>query len=75
MWLIKFYDALWRKLYQWSIKVQAHCQKKISLIANKKRELANEKRELANEKRELANKLRNEAFNLDTEAEDLEKLR
>lgn len=61
MWLIKFYDALWRKLYQWSIKVQAHRQKKISLIANKKRE--------------LANKLRNEAFNLDTESEDLEKLR
>jgi hypothetical protein len=61
MWLIKFYDALWRKLYQWSIKVQAQRQEKISLIANKKRE--------------LANKLRNEAFNLDTEAEDLEKLR
>lgn len=58
MWLIKFYDALWRKLYQWSM---AQRQKKISLIANKKRE--------------LANKLRNEAFNLDTEAEDLEKLR
>lgn len=61
MWFIKFYDALWRKLYQWSIKVQAQRQKKISLIANKKRE--------------LASKLRNEAFNLDTEAEDLEKLR
>jgi hypothetical protein len=61
MWRIKFYDALWRKLYQWSIKVQAQRQQKISLIANKKRE--------------LANKLRNEAFNLDTEAEDLEKLR
>lgn len=61
MWLIKFYDALWRKLYQWSIEVQAQRQKKISLLANKKRE--------------LANKLRNEAFNLDTEAEDLEKLR
>nr|DAW26577.1 MAG TPA: hypothetical protein [Caudoviricetes sp.] len=61
MWLIKFYDALWRKLYQWSLKVQAQRQKKISLIANKKRE--------------LANKLRNEAFNLDTDAEDLEKLR
>jgi hypothetical protein len=61
MWLIKFYDALWRKLYQWSIKVQEQRQKKISLLANKKRE--------------LANKLRNEAFNLDTEAEDLEKLR
>ena len=61
MWLIKFYDTLWRVLYQWSIKVQAHRQKKISLLANKKRE--------------LANKLRNEAFNLDTEAEDLEKLR
>lgn len=61
MWLIKFYDALWRKLYQWSIKVQAQRHKKISLLANKKRE--------------LANKLRNEAFNLDTEAEDLEKLR
>ena len=59
--LIKFYDALWRKLYQWSIKVQAQRQKKISLLANKKRE--------------LANKLRNEAFKLDTEAEDLEKLR
>lgn len=68
MWRIKFYDALWRKLYQWSIKVQAHRQQKISLIADKKRELANKKRE-------LANKLRNEAFNLDTEAEDLEKLR
>lgn len=61
MWLIKFYDALWRKLYQWSIKVQAQRQKKISLLAGKKRE--------------LANKLRNEAFNLDTAAEDLEKLR
>lgn len=61
MWLIKFYDALWRKLYQWSIKVQAQRQKKISLLAD--------------EKRELANKLRNEAFNLDTEAEDLEKMR
>lgn len=61
MWLIKFYDALWRKLYQWSIKVQAQRQKKISLLAAKKRE--------------LASKLRNEAFNLDTEAEDLEKLR
>lgn len=61
MWLIKFYDALWRKLYQWSLKVQAQRQKKISLIADKKRE--------------LASKLRNEAFNLDTEAEDLEKLR
>lgn len=61
MWLIKFYDALWRKLYQWSIKVQAQHQKKISLLANKKRE--------------LANKLRNEAFNLDMEAEDLEKMR
>ena len=61
MWLMKFYGALWRNLYQWSIKVQAQRQKKISLIANKKRE--------------LANKLRNEAFNLDTEAEDLEKLR
>lgn len=68
MWLIKLYDALWRVLYQWSIKVQAQRQKKISLLANKKRELANKKRE-------LANKLRNEAFNLDTEAEDLEKLR
>ena len=61
MWLIKLYDALWRKLYQWSIKVQAQRQKKISLLANTKRE--------------LTNKLRNEAFNLDTEAEDLEKLR
>ena len=61
MWLIQFYDALWRKLYQWSLKVQAQRQKKISLIADKKRE--------------LANKLRNDAFNLDTEAEDLEKLR
>lgn len=59
--LIKFYDALWHKLYQWSIKVQAQRQKKISLLAYKKRE--------------LASKLRNEAFNLDTEAEDLEKLR
>ena len=56
MWLIKFYDALWHVLYQWSIKVQAQRQKKIS--------------ELANEKRELANKLSNEAFILDTEAED-----
>lgn len=61
MWLIKFYDALWRKLYQWSLEVQAQRQKKISLLADKKRE--------------LANKLRNEAFNLDTEAEDLEKSR
>nr|DAU00604.1 MAG TPA: hypothetical protein [Bacteriophage sp.] len=61
MWLIKFYDDLWRKLYQWSIKVQAQRQQKISLLATKKRE--------------LASKLRNEAFNLDTEAEDLEKLR
>lgn len=61
MWLIKFYDALWRKLYQWSLKVQAQQQKKISLLADKKRE--------------LASKLRNEAFNLDTEAEDLEKSR
>ena len=59
--LIQFYGALWRKLYQWSLKVQAQRQKKISLIADKKRE--------------LANKLRNDAFNLDTEAEDLEKLR
>ena len=59
--LIQFYDALWRKLYQWSLKVQAQRQKKISLIADKKRE--------------LANKLRNDAFNLDTEAEDLEKMR
>ena len=61
MWLIKFYDALWHKLYQWIIKVQAQRQKKISVLADKKRE--------------LASKLRNEAFNLDTEAEDLEKLR
>ena len=61
MWLIKFYDALWRKLYQWSLKVQAQRQKNISLLADKKRE--------------LASKLRNEAFNLDTEAEDLEKMR
>ena len=61
MWIIKFYDALCRKLYQWSLKVQAQRQKNISLIADKKRE--------------LANKLRNEAFNLDTEAEDLEKMR
>lgn len=61
MWLIKFYDALWRVLYQWSIKVQAQRQKKISLLADKKRE--------------LASKLRNDAFNLDTDAEDLEKLR
>lgn len=61
MWLIKFYDALWRKLYQWSIMVQAQRQKKISLLADKKRE--------------LASKLRNEAFKLDTEAEDLEKMR
>ena len=61
MWLIKFYDALWRKLYQWSLKVQAQRQKNISLIADKERE--------------LASKLRNEAFNLDTDAEDLEKLR
>ena len=61
MWLIKFYDALWRKLYQWSLKVQAQRQKKISLIADKKRE--------------IASKIRNEAFNLDTDAEDLEKLR
>ena len=59
--LIQFYDALGRKLYQWSLKVQAQRQKNISLIADKKRE--------------LASKLRNEAFNLDTEAEDLEKLR
>ena len=59
--LIELYDALWRKLYQWSLKVQAQRQKNISLIADKKRE--------------LASKLRNEAFNLDTEAEDLEKLR
>ena len=61
MWLIKFYDALWRVLYQCSIKVQAQRQKKISLLADKNRE--------------LASKLRNETFNLDTEAEDLEKLR
>lgn len=61
MWLIKFYDALWQKLYQWCIKVQAQRRKKISLLADKKRE--------------LASKLRNEAFNLDTEAEDLEKMR
>ena len=61
MWLIQFYDAVWRKLYQWSLKVQAQRQKNISLIADKKRE--------------LASKLRNEAFNLDTEAEDLEKMR
>lgn len=61
MWLIKFYDALCHTLYQWSVKVQAHRQKKISLLADKKRE--------------LASKLRTEAFNLDTEAEDLEKLR
>ena len=61
MLLIKFYDALWRKLYQWSFKVQAQRQKKISLLAD--------------EKRELASKLRNEAFNLDREAEYLEKLR
>ena len=61
MWLIKFYDTLWRKLYQWSIKVQAQRQKKISLLANKKRE--------------LASKLRDDALNLDTEAEDLENLR
>lgn len=61
MWLIKFYDALWRTLYQWSFKVQAQRQKKISLLAD--------------EKRALASKLRNEAFNLDAEAEDLEKLR
>ena len=61
MWLIKFYDTLWRVLCQWSIKVQPHRQKKIRWLANKKRE--------------LASKLRNEAFNLDTEAEDLEKLR
>ena len=61
MWLIKFYDALWRKLYQWSLKVQAQRQKKISLLADKTRE--------------LASKLRNEAFNLDTDEEDLEKLR
>ncbi|MFA6728282.1 MAG: hypothetical protein WCS17_08715 [Prevotella sp.] len=61
MWLIQFYDALWRKLYQWSLKVQAQRQKKISLLANKKRE--------------LASNLHDEALNLDTEAEDLEKLR
>ena len=61
MWLIKFYDALWHKLYQWCLKVQALRQKKISLLAD--------------EKRELASRLRNEAFNLDTDAEDLEKLR
>lgn len=61
MWFINFYDALWRKLYQWSIRVQAQRQKKIRLLADKKRE--------------LASKLRNEAFNLDTEAEDLEKMR
>ena len=61
MWLIQFYDALWRKLYQWSLKAQAQRQKNISLIADKKRE--------------LASKLRNEAFNLDMEAEDLEKMR
>ena len=53
MWLIKFYYALWRKLYQWSLKVQAQRQKNISLIADKKKE--------------LASKLRNEAFNLDTD--------
>ena len=61
MWLIKFYDTLWRVLYQWSIKVQAQRQKKISLLAKKKRE--------------LASKLRDDALNLDTEAEDLENLR
>ena len=61
MWLIKFYDALWHKLYQWCIKVQALRQKEISLLAD--------------EKRELASRLRNEAFKLDMEAEDLEKLR
>ena len=61
MWLIKFYDALWYKLYQWCIKVKAQRQKKISLLADKKRE--------------LASKLRNDAFNLDTDAEDLEKMR
>lgn len=60
MWLINFYDALWRKLYQWSIRVQAQQQKKICLMADKKRE--------------LARALRSEAFNLETEAEDLEKL-
>lgn len=60
MWLINFYATLGRKLYQWSLKVHAQRQKKISLLADKKRE--------------LASKLRNEAFNLDTEAEDLEKL-
>jgi len=61
MWLIQFYDALWRKLYQWSLRVQAQRQKKISLLADKKRE--------------LASKLHDEALNLDMEAEDLEKLR
>ena len=61
MWLIKFYDALWRKLYQWSLKVHAQRRKKISLRADKTRE--------------LASKLRIEAFKLDTEAEDLEKMR
>lgn len=61
MWLIKFYDALGHKLYQWSIKVQALRQKKISLLVDKKRE--------------LASKLRNEAFHLDTEVAYLEKLR
>ena len=61
MWLIKFYDTLWRELYQWSLKVQAQRQKKISLLADKKRE--------------LASMLRNEAFKLEKAAEDLEKLR
>ena len=61
MWLIKFYDALWQKLYQWCLKVQALRQKEISLLAD--------------EKRELVSRLRNEAFKLDTNAEDLEKLR
>lgn len=61
MWLIKLYDALCHALYKFSIKLQAQRQKKIMLLADKKRE--------------LASKLRNEAFNLDTDAEDLEKLR
>ena len=59
-WVI-FYDEVLDILHRWYLKVKAHRDYKINVVATTKRKLADE--------------LRIKAFNLDTEAEDLEKLR
>jgi hypothetical protein len=58
-WII-FYDEVLDILHRWELKVKAHRDHRIAVVATTKKRLADE--------------LRIKAFKLDTEAEDLEKL-